>query len=91
MINPAHEVRHVVKIEVHAPLEPPMTEECDDDRDHLMEIHETLESLDLDEEQLYEYDDFRKLCFDLCSDCYRKYIQDPLGAEASLQVGFSHN
>lgn len=90
-IDTAHEVRHVVKIEVHAALEAPATDERDDDRDHLLEIHEMLESIDLDDEQLFEVDDHRELCFDLCPDCYHKYLQDPLGAESSMHVGFSHN
>ena len=90
-IDIAHEMRHVVKIEVQVALDGPTTDERDDDRDHLLEIHEMLESMDLDDEQLYEYDDHRKLCFDLCPNCYRKYIQDPLGIESSLHVGFSHN
>jgi len=84
-------MRHVVKIEVHAALEAPMTEERDDDRDHLLEIHEMLESMDLDDEQPFEEDDHRKLCFDLCPDCYHGYIQDPLGAESAMHVDFSRN
>ena len=91
MIDPAHEVRHIVKIEVHASLESPLTEERDDDRDYLSEIHEILESVDLDDEQPYADSDYRKLSFDLCSDCYGKYIQDPLGSESSRHVDFSHN
>jgi len=90
-IDTALETRHIVKIEVQAALDSPATEERDDDRDHLAEIHEMLESLDLDDEQAYEEHEYRKLSFDLCPDCYRKYIQDPLGSESPLHVDFSHN
>lgn len=91
MIDATHEVRHVVKIETQAVVEPLVTDESEDDRDHLAEIHEMLESMDLDDEQLDMDEEHRKLSYDLCSDCYRKYIQDPLGTEVPLHVGFSHN
>jgi len=91
MIDTTHEVRHTVKIEVQAMIEPLVTEEMNEDRDHLLEIHEMLESMDLDDDQPDRDEDHRNLSFDLCSDCLHKYIQDPLGAEAPLHVGFSHN
>jgi hypothetical protein len=90
-MDTTHEVRHTVKIEVQSVIEPLVTEEIEEDRDHLLEIHEMLESMDWDDEQPGGDEDHRTLCFDLCSDCFRKYIQDPLGAEAPLHVGFSHN
>ena len=90
-IDTAHEVRHVVKIEIQPAMEPPPTEETEDDRDHLMEIHEMLESVDPEDELTGIEEDHRRLCFDLCPDCYHKFIDDPLGAEALWHVEFSHN
>ncbi len=91
MIDPSQEIRHVVRVEVQTILEPLPTGELDDDRDHLMEIDELLDALDLDEEDLLPDDVPQQLRFDLCPDCYRKYIQDPLGIESSVRVGFSSN
>jgi len=91
MIDPAQEIRHVVRVEVQTILEPLPTGELDDDRDHLLEIDELLDGLDLDDEDLLPDDVPQQLRFDLCTDCYRKYIQDPLGVGSSLRVGFSSN
>jgi hypothetical protein len=90
-IDPAKEIRHVVRVEIQAVLEPLPPGELDEDRDHLMEIDELLDAMDLDDEDLLLDDVPQQLRFDLCSDCYRKYIQDPLGLETSLNVGFSPN
>jgi hypothetical protein len=90
-IDPAKEIRHVVRIEVQAVLEPLPPGELDEDRDHLMEIDDLLDAMDLDDEDLLPDDVPQQLRFDLCSDCYRKYLQDPLGLETPLHVGFSPN
>jgi hypothetical protein len=50
-----------------------------------------LDDLDLDDLDLDDDEERQKLCFDLCPQCYRKYVQDPLGAETLMHVGFSHN
>lgn len=90
MIDPAHEVRYLIKIETHAVLEPVETDEPDDDRDHLTEIHDALADLDLDDEDCAG-DEPQRLSFDLCGPCYRRYLQDPLATETLMHVGFSHN
>jgi hypothetical protein len=91
MIDRAQEVRYVVKIDVQAVVEPIETEDPNDDRDHLAEINDMLDDLDLDDLDLDDDEERQKLCFDLCPQCYRKYVQDPLGAETLMHVGFSHN
>ena len=90
-IDPTQEIRHVVRVEVQAVLEPLPYDELEDDRDHLLEIDELLDAMDLEDEDLLPDDLPRQLRFDLCSDCYRKYIRDPLGLEASVNIGFSAN
>ena len=40
------ELRYVVRLEVQAMVDPVDGEELDDDRDHLLELHEILERLD---------------------------------------------
>ena len=86
-IEPAHDQRYVVKIEVFAALDPLQEGEEEDDRDHLLEVHEALEQLTLDESsELY-----RELRFDLCPECCRKYAKNPLGREPAKQFNFSEN
>lgn len=87
----ADEIRYLVRVEVTTPLEPLDQEELDDDRDHLAEIHEILERLSDDEVETLSEDVGRLLRYDLCRDCYKKFIQFPVGREAAEQFGFSEN
>ena len=89
-INPAQGVRHVVKIELETMLDTAVGREAEGDRDYLGELDDALQSVELDDE--FELGCVSgSLCFDLCSECYRKYLRNPLGAESPLHVGFSHN
>ena len=90
-IDPAREIRYVVRVDAQAVLDPLPSDELDDDRDQLLEIDELLESLDLDDEDSLLDEAPQQLRFDLCSDCYRRFIQDPLGVESAMSVGFSSN
>jgi hypothetical protein len=91
MIDPAKEIRHTVRVEVQAVLDSLPSDELDDDRDELLEIDEMLQSMDLDDEDSLLDEAPQQFRFDLCSDCYRRFIQDPLGVESALSVGFSSN
>jgi hypothetical protein len=89
-LDPEVDLRYVVRLEVSAVVDA-SPEETDDDRDHLLEIHEILERCtDLDDEMVGD-DVYQKLRFDLCSECYRKYIRSPLGREPAEMFGFSEN
>jgi hypothetical protein len=55
----------------------------------LSELNQMLEQLDLDDE--LDLEERRSFRFDLCPQCHRKYLCDPLGAEHLLPIGFSHN
>ena len=90
VIDPAQEVRHEVSIEVQAMLNAAEIPELEEDRDYLDEIDDALMAVDLDDTSLLANQP-RKLRYDLCPECFRRYIQDPLGAEMPLHVGFSHN
>ena len=85
------ELRYVVRLEVQAMMDPMDVDESDDDRDHLLEVHEILERLD-DEDSDYLGDDmYQKRRHDLCPDCYRKFIKNPVGRETPAHLGFSQN
>ncbi len=84
------EPRYVVTIQVERALEPLPAEELDDDRDHLAEIHETLETAYQDPTD-WDQEDTLRQTYDLCQECYARFLRDPLAAEASLQLGFSPN
>lgn len=88
-LDPDEDLRYVVRMEVYAAIEPRPWE--DDDRDHLQEIQEVIEQLeDLDNDQIDE-DVYRHLRFDLCPQCYKKFLKNPLGRETARVLDFSDN
>ncbi len=81
VIQAEEELRYVVKIEVYpADCVEEENEEFDDIRDDLAEFN--LE----DERELEDSDDedmeYRTLRFDLCSECHKSYVRDPLFAKS---------
>ncbi|HUE71723.1 MAG TPA: hypothetical protein VMP01_12625 [Pirellulaceae bacterium] len=85
------DLRYVVKIEIHAAMDPVADEDLEDDRDHLMEIEDILEN-SLDEASDAIGDDiYQRRRFDLCPECYRKFVQNPLSRELKVSLGFSKN
>lgn len=91
MLDPEEDLRYVVRIEVHAAMEPLDLDETEDDRDHLMEIQEILERIDDGDGDSVGDDIYQNRQFDLCADCYREYIKNPIGREAPVHLGFSEN
>jgi len=90
-LDPRQDLRYVVKLEAYAAMEPLDCEEIEDDRDHLLEVHEILEHLDDEQDELIGEDIYVRRQFDLCPDCYRKFNKNPLGREAAAQMNFSQN
>jgi hypothetical protein len=91
MIDPRSEPRYVVRIGALA-IEPDADGAPHDDRDALARMDELLDAA---EGAAVGCDDCDTLAscrhFDLCSQCMEAYRRDPLGTEASIQVGFSEN
>lgn len=88
-INSEEEFRYVVKIEARAALDVANDGEDEGDRDHLMELHDLIESTcdtDCDEDQSYH-----QLRYDLCPECYSKFMQNPVGVNVSRNFDFSQN
>jgi len=79
-LDPQHDVSYVVRMEVYA-APAPNEGAIDDDRDHLEDFQEVLERYDeFDADgQLLGNDNYRKKRFDLCNDCCKRFMQDPLG------------
>lgn len=90
-IDPKDEVRYVVKLEVHAAIEPMQLDEEDDDRDYLSEIQDILERMDDGDDEYSADPGFQRRTFDLCPECYRKFIQNPTGCDLHANIGFSSN
>jgi len=85
------DLRYVVKIEVYAAYDPETTSEDENDRDHLQEIQDILECLeDADDDQIGN-DVYQQMRFDLCPECRKKFLQNPLVRETAKAFGFSSN
>ena len=94
-IDPQTGTRHVVKIEVFSAIEDDQDSGCDgavaedQDADHLEEMQELLERLDDVGDGLD--DETRSMRFDLCDDCRRRFVRNPLGIKKGKQLDFSQN
>jgi hypothetical protein len=82
------DLRYVVKLEVYAALDPI---EVDDDCDNLAEIHDILERLDDATSEAIGDDVYQQLRFDLCPECRKRFLKNPLGRKHVEQFEFSKN
>jgi hypothetical protein len=90
-LDPQDDLRYVVKMEVYAAFDPTAAGCDEDDRDHLEEIHDIIERMeDATSDQIGD-DVYQQLRFDLCPECRRKFIKNPLGREVAKAFGFSSN
>lgn len=89
-IEPAEELRYSVNIKIEVNLDT-LNFESEEDRDHLTELNEILERLDESERQEICQSAYRTRKFDLCPECHRKYIQNPLAIDNAVKLGFSQN
>jgi hypothetical protein len=90
--DPEDDLRYVVKIEVFAAYDPNSCSMDDEDRDHLQEIQDILESMEDDADERIGEDVYQKLRFDLCPECRRKFLKNPLAREKPAKAfGFSSN
>ncbi len=88
MIDNEVEMRYVVWIEVQAAIDPVAS---DEDEDNLLDLDEILERLDAADSEQISQDIYRRQRFDLCADCHRQFLENPLGSETKASVQFSQN
>jgi hypothetical protein len=90
-IDPERELRYVVRVEVYAA--PDASEDAsDDERDHLQEIQDILERIDVDDDPQIANDEvYHQVRYDLCGECRNLYVKNPLGRSALQSLGFSQN
>jgi hypothetical protein len=81
------DARYVVKMEVYAAHDPAEVTEDDLDADHLEEIGQLLSEECPDAEPSPA---FKKLRYDLCPSCHKRFLADPLGREVQ-KFDFSEN
>ena len=89
-INTADQTRYVVQIDIQTAADQPL-DEMEDDIDQLTELHQMLENLtdttiDADDPESSHHGRY-----DLCPECHRQFLKNPLGRDAVLALGFSNN
>lgn len=87
-LDPREDLRYVVKIEIAAAFDP-VAEDEEDDRDHLEEIQDLLEHLDDAQSGQIGEDVYQELRFDLCPECRKRYIKNPLGVLQAKVLDYS--
>jgi hypothetical protein len=88
-IEPEHDLRYVVKMEIFAAIDPAPAE-TEDDRDNLLEIQDILQRMEDSEDEQIGDDVYQTLRFDLCPECRKKFLKNPLAREVK-QFDFSQN
>jgi hypothetical protein len=89
-IDISTDLRYTVTIEIEAALDG-AEHELVDDPDHLDTIQEMLDSADSLCSSVFDDDVYQRKQFDLCQDCFRQYIKNPLSKESISPLGFSKN
>ena len=83
--------RYVVKLEVFASHDPAELTEADLDEDHMEAVSQMLCAM----EDLGETEDVEPTThhfrFDLCPECRKRFVRDPLSKEGAQKFDFSEN
>lgn len=91
-LTPGAATRFVVKMETHAATDLAELTESDTDTDHVEEMAQLLtEQEESGDDTLTLLPVCKKMRFDLCQFCYRKFLADPLGRESGAKLHFSEN
>jgi hypothetical protein len=85
------EDHHIVKVEVFAARDPHELTEADLDEDHMEAVSELLRQEEETEAAIQLEPVTRRMRFDLCGNCRKRYLRDPLGRESAQKFQFSPN
>ena len=84
--------RFVARVEVYPAFDPEEITEEDLDSDHLQEVADILDEVEVTGQQVPIEDcSTQQFRFDLCAACHRRYVADPLGRDALRRLNFSKN
>ena len=90
-LQPGDDHRYVVKIEAFAAHDPGEITEEDLDEDHMEEVGQLLRDLEDSGENPELAAARKKFRYDLCHECHKKFVSDPLGRETVQKFDFSKN
>ncbi len=89
-LYPNNGPRYVVKMEVFAASDPHELTDDDLDSDAIDQLSELLNQLD-EGDSVSPPPSYKKLRYDLCPNCHRKFLRDPLNRETAPKFDFSEN
>ena len=89
-IDTQDELRYVVRMEAYVAMDP-AGEDDEADRDHLEEVQDILQRLEEEDCEQMSRDVYREMRYDLCSECHKKFVADPLGRSMAMSFEFSEN
>lgn len=89
-LRPGDDQRYVVRMEAYAAYDPAEITEEDLDEDHMQTISELLEKQEEEDSPEELTESYKKMKFDLCPDCHKKFLRDPLNKEVQ-KFHFSKN
>ena len=90
-LRPGEDHRYVVKIEAYAAHDPAEITEADLDEDHMEALSQTLRELEENEASPELTEPYKNFRYDLCADCHKRFVQNPLAKEAAQKFDFSEN
>lgn len=83
--------RYVLKMEAFAARDPAALTDDDLETDAVEEMAQMLRGLEDGEELPEPLPASKKMRFDLCPGCFRKFVADPLGRDSAAKFDFSPN
>ena len=89
-IDIAEQTRYIVQIDIQTATDQP-TDDMADDVDHLTELHQMLEGITNEAMAEDDCESSHHGRYDLCPECHRQFMKNPLGRDAVLALGFSNN
>ena len=90
-LTPNGAARYVVKMEAFSATDPAQLTEDDLDADHVEEMAQILSEMEDGEDGPELLPACQKMRFDLCLNCARKFLKDPLSRETASRFDFSEN
>ena len=83
--------RYVARLEVFPAFDPEEIEEEDLTADHLQAVSKIIEEMETTGGHYSDECGSKEFRFDLCPDCHRRYVRDPLGRDKIRRLNFSEN
>jgi len=87
----ASEDHYIVKIEVFAAHDPAEITEADLEEDHMEAVSQLLREMEESDDPGDVEPASRHFRYDLCPECRRRYLRDPLSKDSAQKFDFSEN